>query len=607
MGIPVKYYRHFRMTLLISWSQVHPIGVFLTNSIKRLLRIESRTILRQSILKMKIAFLVLVFTSVALAETAGCIYSRGKYEVVFNVTRDDSKYLAWVDFSDKLFKQGFGELHVHANHKAAGASDAEMMKCAGLIEGMVTAQRISDGVYLYKNHTLEDFGTPDWPDNLVNYIRQNMNYSKTKSSLLQKVDKWWKHVYLVITHTEAILEGYNKAKKANNMNITDVDWWIYQSAGDMDDLEVFIELLDIKRGKPRRYTAPKSSKLNLPFSDQWYDTHHHCTGLIFATPGFTDAFVSHDSWSGFFDMNRITKDYDFDFSTGAKRMIFSSAPGRSYSMDDFWQIDNNLVVIETTLHNWDNDLYLEYCKPSQIFTWIRVQVANRIAENGKDWCETFIRENSGTYNNQYIVVDYNKFKPGQKAQAGFIWAIEQLPGYYNYGDRTDEFNTNRYIPSLNTPFFEDVYEKAKYPEKVIETNSTYWSYWDNSRMHIVERDVPNLKDYEDFKTFMRSNDWEHDPLTNYDPAEAILSRYDLRPDDCIPNGNSLMCPNVFGGTDSKTTNYNNVMNHKFDFISSPQYETQPAWEFGVGKYANYDYTGLPQKWTFPRLSFGYDD
>jgi len=341
---------------------------------------------------------------------------------------------------------------------------------------------------------------------------------------------------------------------------------------------------------------------------QYMVKNEHCSAIVSMPQDKKDVFLAHNTWDDYTRMLRVVKAYTLHFSgVAASSVVFPGYFGTIISGDDVYTTESSrLTIMETTNLILDESLF-KLITPNSVLYFYRVLIATRLARTTSEWIQLFGTENSGTYNNQYIVVDYNKFKPGQKARAGFIWAIEQLPGYYNYGDRTDEFNTNRYIPSLNTPFFEDVYEKAKYPEKVIETNSTYWSYWDNSRMHIVERDVPNLKDYEDFKTFMRSNDWEHDPLTNYDPAEAILSRYDLRPDDCIPNGNSLMCPNVFGGTDSKTTNYNNVMNHKFDFISSPQYETQPAWEFGVGKYANYDYTGLPKKWTFPRLSFGYDD
>jgi len=300
-----------------------------------------------------------------------------------------------------------------------------MMTCAGLIEGSLTTQRISDSVYLYKVNTLKDFGTDDWPDDVLSYIKNNMMYTNIISTFGKRTDPWLQHVDLVVKHSNSILTGYNKSKSPSHMNITQYDWWIYQSAGDMEDIMAIIELQKAKTGK-NRYHASKNSTLNLPFSDQWYDVHHHCSGLIFATPGFTDVFVSHDSWSGLYDMNRIAKDYDFKFSDrigGPKRMLFSSAPGRPYSMDDFWQIDNNLVVIETTIHNWNNELYEKYCRPSQIFTWIRVQVANRLSSSGQEWTTNFIRQNSGTYNNQYIVIDYNKFKPGSKPSFGFITAI----------------------------------------------------------------------------------------------------------------------------------------------------------------------------------------
>lgn len=39
-------------------------------------------------------------------------------------------------------------------------------------------------------------------------------------------------------------------------------------------------------------------------------------------------------------------------------------------------------------------------------------VANRLATDGKSWSDIFQQYNSGTYNNQWMVVDYNKFKKG---------------------------------------------------------------------------------------------------------------------------------------------------------------------------------------------------
>jgi hypothetical protein len=54
-------------------------------------------------------------------------------------------------------------------------------------------------------------------------------------------------------------------------------------------------------------------------------------------------------------------------------------------------------------------------------------MANSVATNGNNWTKTFIRENSGTYNNQYIVVDMKTVANG-KATKDFIWISETMPG-----------------------------------------------------------------------------------------------------------------------------------------------------------------------------------
>lgn len=34
----------------------------------------------------------------------------------------------------------------------------------------------------------------------------------------------------------------------------------------------------------------------------------------------------------------------------------------------------------------------------------------RLARNGKEWTDVFSAFNSGTYNNQFMIIDYNKFE-----------------------------------------------------------------------------------------------------------------------------------------------------------------------------------------------------
>jgi hypothetical protein len=35
-------------------------------------------------------------------------------------------------------------------------------------------------------------------------------------------------------------------------------------------------------------------------------------------------------------------------------------------------------------------------------------VSNRLATDGKEWTKIFEKFNSGTYNNQWMIIDYNK-------------------------------------------------------------------------------------------------------------------------------------------------------------------------------------------------------
>jgi len=63
----------------------------------------------------------------------------------------------------------------------------------------------------------------------------------------------------------------------------------------------------------------------------------------------------------------------------------------------------------------------------------------------------------------------------------------------------------------------------------------------------MKRDQASIKTYDDFKAFMRYNNYLHDPLCKSDPGQSILSRYDLR-GTVLPTNNTRR---AFGGIDSK--------------------------------------------------------
>ena len=71
--------------------------------------------------------------------------------------------------------------------------------------------------------------------------------------------------------------------------------------------------------------------------------------------------------------------------------------------------------------------------------FIRNLVANRLAESGEEWSQIFEQFNSGTYNDQFMVVDYNHFKIGTKLEElsnDLLWLLEQMPGIVSSGDVT---------------------------------------------------------------------------------------------------------------------------------------------------------------------------
>lgn len=64
-------------------------------------------------------------------------------------------------------------------------------------------------------------------------------------------------------------------------------------------------------------------------------------------------------------------------------------------------------------------------------------MSNQLAYSGKTWAETFSRYHSGTYANQWMVLDLNKFHPLDDPEEGFLTVLEELPGYIYYEDKTD--------------------------------------------------------------------------------------------------------------------------------------------------------------------------
>jgi hypothetical protein len=160
-------------------------------------------------------------------------------------------------------------------------------------------------------------------------------------------------------------------------------------------------------------------------------------------PDNKDVFVSHATWVDYNSMLKVLKRYTMQLkrTTGVivpgYDIIFSSYSGtlqsigsifysnidlKSYFLfnflDDFYMSGSaNLTVMDTTINNYNKDLYRNI-NPISVPEWMRVVVANRLSISGKEWVDNFFLFNDGTYNNEWMITDFKQFTPGTPPKSG---------------------------------------------------------------------------------------------------------------------------------------------------------------------------------------------
>eukprot|EP00943_MAST-04B_sp_MAST-4B-sp1_P006358 g6358.t1 len=311
------------------------------------------------------------------------------------------------------------------------------------------------------------------------------------------------------------------------------------------------------------------------YSEKKWDVlqrHSRCSALIKVLPDYSDIYVGHTTWADYSELLRIWKVYNFqlkDPAVVAKKISFSSYAGMISSTDDWYITDAGLLILETTTNVEDENALSQINPKGSVVSWIRTMVANRLAKNGQDWAEIYAQQNSGTYNCEWMVLDYNKFTAGKKPEAGFFTMIEQVPGkihkedmtntLLNRGDKkcldngdTELFRKckkkHMYWPSINRPYFKDIRDAAGYPLDAASTpQNEFFSFEDNPRGRLLQRDQKFVGSVDDMMALMQYND-PADPMQQK-AGHAISARFD------VPNaesGTTMRKPT--GGIESKVTN-----------------------------------------------------
>eukprot|EP01133_Synstelium_polycarpum_P010774 gene10774-12552_t len=462
-------------------------------------------------------------------------------------------------------------------------SDTVQASAAGYIEGYLTYESIAQSIV---NNYVSRFNNPNptIPPKLITFIEDNISFIKSMldkkaSSLDLKFITYWNQISLIMDQTDHMVFGYNAAiVDTQYSKISIVDLFVLNMFGDLFDI------------MPALGYATVSSAEKATWKDYLFNSH--CSSLVKLTADLGELYAGHTTWSNYTTMLRQFKSYSFAFSSEsnvvAQRSLFSSYPGALTSIDDFYSLEETQMVVMETTNDVFNTTLFTLIVPQSILSWMRVLASNRLSNSGLKWCETVSLYNSGTYNNQWIVVDYKKYVPYESLSDGALYILEQLPGYIEYADQTEMLRNGEW-PSFNIPFYEAVYNLSGYNERLHSTNNSleYLSYIGASRSQIFRRDANTVSSVQDFQNFLRYNDYTVDPLSHNNPQFAISCRADLDQSD----------PQAFGGTDTKMTSYSLQQQGISLAISGPTTVNLPPFDWNSRDWGQ-TYLGMPSYFDF---------
>jgi len=262
-----------------------------------------------------------------------------------------------------------------------------------------------------------------------------------------------------------------------------------------------------------------------------------------------------------------------------RHVSFSSYPGQVVSADDYYTLGSEMVVMETSDNIFNQSLY-NLVVPQSLLSWQRTALANRLATSGEEWVKVFAMYNSGTYNNQWIIVDYKQ----ATSKSGLLWVAEQIPGKVASGDLTAWLLAQSYWASYNIPYFPDIYQVSGYAAMEKAHGSEY--AWDKCpRALLFRRNESLVTDLAHLQSLMTYNNYLQDPMENNNPMWAISSRGDLTQSNATP----------FGGLDSKVTS--SAMQGDTHAICGPSHSSLAPFSW-AGNFPTWPRYGQPDVWDF---------
>ena len=607
--------------------------------------------------------------SVLISSNGELIYSNKFVENEEQNQLIDKKLIARAKYTKSLNQIGWSKLFIETFDNTTPEVQSW---AAGLLEGKLCAEEILDfysnlvGIHSSELGYLKDVF--DFYEKTENFIRSKT--SKKELLGLREDDlKYWLSVAMIQAQTDGLLSGYNSMMKNDQFDLSKL--YFLNADGEVPELiSLFKYRKKLQKQKYQYSFREKKSNLEPNFYSKkftkeylqfFYDTSDpevvwnkfmlksHCSAVIKLLKNenddsIKDIMVGHTTWDSYSEMHRIFKIYEFSFTINGSfkkdsKIMFSSYPGTLTSTDDFYVLNNKIVVLETTLEMIDQTVYdKDLPDPANyVPNYIRISVSNRLAESATDWIEYFKKNNSGTYNSQWMILDFSSFyadirnnldkdgsflmnnslnvdnkirersfnipgiaesflenfnfrevlKDNNYKEIFFI--LEQIPGYIEVKDMTDHLFKEGFWASYNRPFFDETSRRAGYTDMAELYGNTY-SYNKNPRAKLILSRINEIKDLNDMKKLMQNNR----DISSSNFMNTISPRYDLS------SRMDLRKPS--GGIDSKIVNLELVHQGKVNAISGPSRE-DGAPEFDWSLWPHEPHHGLPDIWNFDWIMF----
>ena len=505
------------------------------------------------------------------------------WDIVYDNFSQTEHYVAKAYYTNSSLEIGWDKLSISTNSIFKDEIQAEG---AGRLEAALTLEKI---YYFHLN--IKDI--VEINDNITKFFYEQEKFvidSVEKGEGSQ--DPMLYNAYLIKIQYNAMIEQYNK-QAGEDRQLSKIDFHQMNYIDDMYDVS---HKFEVEKEGETDYSKLSNDEILQIFLERT-----HCSALFKLKNDLSDIYFGHNTWNNYASTIRIIKEYNFNFNNRwvrSKNIIFSSYPATLSSTDDFYINSHGLISIETTNALYNDSLY-KFVNPNSLFAQERAMICNRISNSSKEWAENYIKYNSGTYNNQYMILDKNKINLVNKSiEQDAFYIVETFPGIGKVNNVTDVFKFG-YWSSYNIPYDHELYNISGIKD-LISKNSSKISTLDydiNARAKIFRRDHHTSDSLEGFKKLLRYNNYKNDPYSEGNPALSISSRADLN--------NS--CSTAY---DAKVGVLSEMFEGKIKFylIGSPTYSEEYGiepftWSKIPEKCKKYNHYLTPDTFTFDWIEF----